>query len=343
MDLIDALVRFAGVGLLFNLAVTVLREPGRPLTRWVIAGWSLSVSAILINSSPFPISDEVRFVLKVFETPNAILCWWFGLLIFTDGFRLRLGHWVIAGAMCVLSFSIRLHYYDIDLPLAQERMTATYAVMFAMMAHLLWRVVRDASGDLISQRRSARFWLAIAAFAITAITAWAEITLAHAQQSLLRAVFVLASVLLAYVWLTRFQSHNLVFAQPEAPKPAQHPGLDSALGKALDRAMKSDRVYLEAGLTVAGLAARLGVAEHRLRAHINRETGFRNFASFINHHRLDAAKAALSDPAKVREPILGIALDTGFASLSTFNRVFKEAVGEAPSDFRRRALGQTSA
>jgi AraC-like DNA-binding protein len=33
-------------------------------------------------------------------------------------------------------------------------------------------------------------------------------------------------------------------------------------------------------------------------------------------------------------------MEVGFASLATFNRVFKQRQGEAPTTFRRRALGE---
>lgn len=92
------------------------------------------------------------------------------------------------------------------------------------------------------------------------------------------------------------------------------------------------------GLTIGTLAQHLKTSEHRLRSVINQNLGYRNFTSFINEHRIAAAKQALADPAKADTQILTIAYDVGFASLGPFNRAFKAATGDSPTEFRRKAL-----
>ena len=72
--------------------------------------------------------------------------------------------------------------------------------------------------------------------------------------------------------------------------------------------------------------------EHRLRATINAELGFRNFNTFLNGYRLEECKAALADPVQAEVPIITIALDSGFQSMATFNRVFKAETGLSPSE-----------
>jgi AraC-like DNA-binding protein len=46
----------------------------------------------------------------------------------------------------------------------------------------------------------------------------------------------------------------------------------------------------------------------------------------------------LADVERARETILAIAYESGFASLQSFNRVFKDVVGQTPTDFRAAAL-----
>src|SRR5262249_45229366 len=92
---------------------------------------------------------------------------------------------------------------------------------------------------------------------------------------------------------------------------------------ALHRLMDEHKLYRQDGLSIAVLAARLGIPEYRLRRLINRRLGHRNFSSFINGYRLAEARAALADPLQADVPILTIALDTGFQSLAPFNRAFK--------------------
>ena len=87
--------------------------------------------------------------------------------------------------------------------------------------------------------------------------------------------------------------------------------------------MEHDRAYREEGLSIGGLAGKLGIPEHGLRRLINRRLGYRNFNAFLNRYRLDDVMAALADPAQEAVPILTVAMDAGFQSLGPFNRAFK--------------------
>jgi AraC-like DNA-binding protein len=112
---------------------------------------------------------------------------------------------------------------------------------------------------------------------------------------------------------------------------------DHLLLVALTRFMDADGWRGER-LTIARLARELGTPEHRLRRLINHRLGHRNFADFVNSHRIDAAKRRLADPAEARTTIAVIAFDLGFGSLSTFNRAFRRATGSTPTVWRRAAL-----
>ena len=102
-------------------------------------------------------------------------------------------------------------------------------------------------------------------------------------------------------------------------------------------------LYRRDGLTIGELAHGLGVPEYRLRRIINGGLGHRNFAAYLNSHRLAEAKAALADPGQAEVPVLTIALDAGFGSLGPFNRAFKAETGLTPTAFRRAALAAADA
>ena len=129
------------------------------------------------------------------------------------------------------------------------------------------------------------------------------------------------------------------------PAPAASTELDaeqSALHQRLRTVMEHERAYREGGLTIATLAAQLGVPEYRLRRLINQRLGHRNFVSFVNSYRLTEAMSALADESQARVPILTIALDAGFQSIGPFNRAFKAHTGEIPTEFRTRRLARES-
>ena len=73
---------------------------------------------------------------------------------------------------------------------------------------------------------------------------------------------------------------------------------------------------------------------------INGALGQRNFNSYLNQFRIQAACEQLADPARRRLPVLSIALDVGFASIGPFNRAFKVQLGMTPSEYRRQKLGE---
>jgi AraC-like DNA-binding protein len=130
--------------------------------------------------------------------------------------------------------------------------------------------------------------------------------------------------------------------EPAGKLPASVAALDRAAQADLDRLEKlmgPGEIWREEGLTIASLALKVSVSETQLRRLINDHLGYRNFPSFVNARRIEAAKARLGDPNEARTSISTIAFDLGFGSLGPFNRAFREATGQAPSEWRRSALG----
>jgi AraC-like DNA-binding protein len=50
-----------------------------------------------------------------------------------------------------------------------------------------------------------------------------------------------------------------------------------------------------------------------------------------------------ADPTQKQVPVLTIAMDAGFQSIGPFNRAFKVATGQTPTEFRRDALAGSPA
>jgi AraC-like DNA-binding protein len=61
---------------------------------------------------------------------------------------------------------------------------------------------------------------------------------------------------------------------------------------------------------------------------------------YLLTRRIERAKALLRDTEMA---IIDIALDTGWQSLGTFGRVFKDVTGESPSELRAREQGAAHA
>jgi AraC-like DNA-binding protein len=98
--------------------------------------------------------------------------------------------------------------------------------------------------------------------------------------------------------------------------------------------MEREKSFLDPEITLPKLAQALEIPVAHLSRVINDLFG-RNFYEFINHYRVEDAKRRLAMPDAGREKLITVALDCGFNSLATFNRVFKELAGRTPSDYRK--------
>ncbi|HWD88477.1 MAG TPA: ABC transporter permease [Mucilaginibacter sp.] len=97
--------------------------------------------------------------------------------------------------------------------------------------------------------------------------------------------------------------------------------------------MKVNKFYLDAELSLNSLAKELGISIHELSKIIN--TGLRkNFNDFVNEFRIQAVAKKMKDPAYDRITLVGIAYDCGFNSKTTFNRAFKQILGQSPAEYK---------
>jgi AraC-like DNA-binding protein len=98
--------------------------------------------------------------------------------------------------------------------------------------------------------------------------------------------------------------------------------------------MAAEQPWLEPELSLTELAHRLKTAPALLSRTINAGCG-QNFNDFVNRYRVQAAAARLADPRFAHYSLIGVALDCGFNSKSTFNRVFKKMMGHPPNEVAR--------
>jgi len=103
--------------------------------------------------------------------------------------------------------------------------------------------------------------------------------------------------------------------------------------------MRSERLYADHDLRVASLASMLNVPEYKLRKKINQQLGYRNFNQFVNRYRIEEAGVKLRED--MRKPVLSIALDVGFRSISSFNTAFQAQFGVSPTKYRSEILTDT--
>ena len=101
-------------------------------------------------------------------------------------------------------------------------------------------------------------------------------------------------------------------------------------------ALEEEYVYRDMDITIGLLAYRLEIPEYKLRAVINSGLGYRNFNDFLNSYRIKEVATRLVATEDAKHSVLTIALDAGFRSLSSFNKIFKDTYEITPTAYRRK-------
>lgn len=83
-------------------------------------------------------------------------------------------------------------------------------------------------------------------------------------------------------------------------------------------------------LRLDGLADMIGFSKYHFSRLFQQYTGF-SFVNYVNYRRLKAAERLLTQPELA---ITDIAIQSGFNSISTFNRLFRKAKNCTPSEYR---------
>lgn len=105
--------------------------------------------------------------------------------------------------------------------------------------------------------------------------------------------------------------------------------------QSLTTLMDSRQVYLNPEISLGSVAKDLGLSRKNVSAAINAKYGT-NFRRFVNEYRVNAFKKAVNEGKAEELTLYGLALDCGFNSKATFNRVFKQIAGMAPNEYALR-------
>jgi AraC-like DNA-binding protein len=93
-----------------------------------------------------------------------------------------------------------------------------------------------------------------------------------------------------------------------------------------------EKPYLDPDLNLITLSRKLNMSRSQLSEVINDGFG-KNFNDFVNTCRVEAVKQMLQEGKQEQLSLLGIALECGFNSKATFNRVFKKLTQTSPTEY----------
>ncbi len=340
MLLLNLMLIFGSITIFLMIAGLALREKANNRPGYLLILLNLSLSAGILMQLPYEWggSASLRHTARFFNLPSIGLIWWFLLSILDDNFKLNRVAWAGMALTLIPATIFWLEDMGIDSFLFPGINYLNPIVFSVLLVHILWTGLAGLKEDLIADRRKIRIWLATFLTLATTLSVIVGYTLEGHTQYLLRWLIIFTTAIILLFWVTRFQTSVLEFeiSAPKAPL-ALNPKFSVPYKKLIDL-MEKEKIYLEPELSITGLAERLDLPAHQLRYLINQGLNYRNFNAFLASYRIADAKRCLTDLEQASTPIMTIALNSGFASLTTFNRTFKNEVGQTAGDYRQVAL-----
>lgn len=152
-----------------------------------------------------------------------------------------------------------------------------------------------------------------------------EIIQVHRSGALLRNMHNYAQLLKIYAILgENYLTTSATAAEMNSLQ--RHLSGEDAFNRALDHLNKN---YMD-DMTLDSLAAYAGFSRYTLSRMFRQHTGA-TFTQYLSKRRVDMAMELLSS---TRLPVTQVALQCGFNSIATFNRVFREVKGCTPTQYR---------
>jgi len=337
---LNLLLRGGSVLLLALIAALLWRDQRRTLAARLGAAFAIGVASATLSSAPgfSGLPALARAAISAIATGSMFVFWLFTRALLDDGFALRRWHGAMWIALAALGVLACLTQASLAWPLAW--IVGLSPVFWSLLA--IAQSMAQWREDLVEGRRRLRAVIVAATALYTIGQLLAALLIGVDLRTIVESSANAAgtAALSAYfAWQLLGWRGSVLFEQTEAsaltaPAPPSAPP-DARQVATLQSLMSVQRIYREPSLTIAALALRMGMPEHRLRRLINQGLGHRHFSAFLNAYRVADAKQVLADPRQSDVPILTIAMDVGFQSIGPFNRAFKADTGLTPTEFRR--------
>ncbi|MGN6596131.1 helix-turn-helix domain-containing protein [Sphingopyxis terrae] len=339
----DIAIRTGAVSSVLLLGWLLLGERRKMgLPALLFAPLSICLAGFVIGNTPLTSLAPAGLIGAMAHAVSGfavVFLWWFCLSCFDSRFRLRgavLAIGLLWSAIAALDRGLFGNAF------ADKGLSHLLVPLgFAIVGHLVWRLLEARQGDLIQQRRDARAVVAVLLGGMLFIDLSADLLFDFSWRPIGFTMTQNAMVLAFALWLARrlltVDLGVLSFGAAGRPLliavPTSGSRPNAELLRRLSDLMECERVFLDPALTFADFVVRMGAPERTVRGLINRELGYDHFRTFLNHYRVAEARRQLSDD-HCGDKLITIALDSGFASLASFNRAFRAIEGRTPSAYR---------
>lgn len=344
MIFLDLILRTSCLTLLLLLIINLLRQKQHSQQTKLLLLSCVSVGCLLVGLSPLSghLPSSLYFGVRLLDIPHLIFIWLFGLSLFRHQFHVTRWHLLFACLYCGPIVWVRLAQFGLLSKIDMPVVLLANLLTVLLITHLLYCVIKGRKDDLSEERRAARLQFVFLVSFMAILISLSEVVLVQAERDLtiigtIKTAAIFPAILWTCLWLLPFNSKALTFDSVSSTSETWL-SADKLLYNRIRKELSDNQPFLEPGLSIMELASRVMTTEAKLRAFINQRLGYTNFSTFINSYRIDSVKRDFENPELADTPILTIALNNGFASLSPFNRAFIKFVGQTPTQYRKLAL-----
>lgn len=331
----------------------------RPAGPWNL-GLSLGLFAFSCRVMSMDMAPGLAVVFNGMEYLTPIFFMIFIRVNFDDDFVFRVVEKIALAVMVALAMLFSMHDV-IGTPesIYQLQVTLQFAIDALAVIWAYWCVITTWSSDLDAKRRKARGFFVAGIGPIVAVmlmlyfyffsTAQPLNFLLYVDLLVSSTIVVLGGIALIYfVDITPTIFGGFAATSPPLAQHLEtgHPKAEATTPETqnqserqqlylLAQVMKDQARFKDIGLNLPSLAGYVQLPEHRLRALINQDLGYRNFNAYLNHYRIEHACKLLKDQNNT-DSILEVSMESGYRTLSTFNKAFKDITSLTPSEFRNK-------
>lgn len=300
-----------------------------------------------------PESSDLYLVLLSLSSTVSPLFWIFTLSFFQtkeEPFHLAPIHYVFFTVSVSLGLTVCFKIAYGEMVELDFLVLLNFMVKTSLVCAGIYVVCKNWKNDLMQCRRNLRLGIVLATgllvlFALTTELIFSGSKIPEVVNVLTISVIALISLFQAY-WLLISNPEGFILAiesidgkrQTESSSDTHVDITDEGWLEKLSICMEDESYYKNTDLTIRTLSSHIGVPEHHLRRLINQHLGYRNFNDYLNRFRIKEASQRLLDPKQNRLPITTIAIESGYTSLTTFNKAFKLINEMTPREFRKAAL-----
>jgi len=348
----------AGIGIAIFIEFLLISKKNKTVSDQILTLWMFLILLHQFLLYIFITEDVYRFpFLLGLEHPLPLLQGVFLFLYVSfltnqlpENRKVLLLHFVPAAAMYLYLMSFFMLPSDQKLEVYRNRgagyetfmIVRLYAVTFSGILYVAWSAfllrkhrknIQDQFSDL---ERVNLQWLRILTYGLGGI--WL-LVIFFRNEVLILAGIVVFVFLIGFFGVRQAEIFKPVQlpADPDAqrkkyPKSGLTEETSNKLHQSLIQLMKESALYRKSDLSINDISSKLGVHANYLSQIINQKEK-KNFYDFVNSYRFEEFKRMIAKQKNQQYTLLSLAYDCGFSSKSSFNRYFKKATGQTPSEY----------